>query len=108
MTFDGTVVIDVNVSKAVDSITLNIASPLVLQSAVLSHSALKTESTRSAINFDFNTKRERVTITFAGGEIAVGQAKIGLRFQSPLEPSMMGYYVSYFILLPFHHHLLIE
>ena len=94
MTFEGTVEISVDIASAVESITLNIASPLELHSAVLSHSALKTESTRPAVKFDYNTKRERVTISFAGGEIAAGQAKIGLRFTSILDSSMMGYYVS--------------
>ena len=94
MNFEGTVEITVNIASPVKSITLNIASPLELHSAVLSHSALKTESTRPATKFDYNTKRERVTIHFAGGEIAAGQAKIGLRFTSILDSSMMGYYVS--------------
>lgn len=94
MHFEGTAEIEVDISAPVSSITLNVAAPLQLHSAVLRHSALKTESTRPATAFEFNQKRERVTITFAGGEIAAGQATIGLRFESPLEPSMMGYYAS--------------
>lgn len=93
-TFSGTAEITCHVSQAVRSITLHVAAPLELRAAVLSHSALKTESTRPATNMKFDKKRERVEIEFAGGEIAPGTIRLGLRWDGELETSMMGYYAS--------------
>lgn len=93
-TFSGSAEITVHLSKAVPSIVLNVASPLSLKSAILSHAALKTESLRRATEFVVDEKKERAEIKFAGGEIAAGEVKLGLRWEGRLEPSMMGYYPS--------------
>lgn len=96
VTFSGSAEITCTVSKPVQSITLHVAPPLSLKAAVLSHAALKTESVRPATKMHFDAKRERVELEFAGGEIAQGQIKLGLRWEAELETSMMGYYASTF------------
>lgn len=93
MTFSGTVVIDLAIHSAVPAITLHAAAPLKLYSAALVHGSLKTESTRPATLFKYDEKKERVTIEFAGGEVAPGTAKLALRFDCALLPSMKGFYV---------------
>jgi hypothetical protein len=100
LSFSGTVEIDVTILSPVPSITLHAASPLKLYSAVISHGALKTEMVRKATEFTYDEKMERVSITFEGGELGVGKARIALRFDSPLAQSMKGYYVRLRLTLP--------
>lgn len=88
--FSGTSVIHLNLASAQESITLNIALPLKLKNAVLSHTSLKTESVRPATKMVLDEKRERVTLSFAGGEVQQGSVKLALRWEGKLEGSMMG------------------
>lgn len=94
LSFTGTAEITLNILAPTPSIILNVTAPLTLKAAILSHTSLKTESLRPATELKHDTKRERVEISFAGGEIREGTVKLGLRWESKLEPSMMGYYAS--------------
>ncbi|SCZ99097.1 BZ3500_MvSof-1268-A1-R1_Chr3-1g05810 [Microbotryum saponariae] len=94
LSFSGTAEITIDVLEDVPSLVLNVAEPLIIQHAVLSHTSLKTESTRPASELKLHTKRERIEITFAGGHVAAGQVKLALRWQGELDNSMQGYYRS--------------
>lgn len=85
LTFTGTAEITVTVHKPVPHLTLHAASPLVLEAAILGSSQLKTESARPAEHIRVDEKKERVQITFAGGEIQKGEHKIGLRWKATLD-----------------------
>lgn len=73
---------------------MNVTNPCLLKNATISHNSLKSESLRPATTFNFDKKKERVEITFAGGEIGPGQVKLGLRWEAELDSSMQGYYAS--------------
>ncbi|KAK4690347.1 hypothetical protein P7C70_g9606, partial [Phenoliferia sp. Uapishka_3] len=92
--FYGSAEIILNITEATSSIIINAGAPLHLKAAVLSSTSLKTEALRPATSIEIDTKRERAEIKFAGGEIAAGMVKLGLRWECPLESSMMGYYAS--------------
>ncbi|GJN87500.1 hypothetical protein Rhopal_000449-T1 [Rhodotorula paludigena] len=96
LSFTGTAEITVNVHRPVSKLILHAASPLELEAAVLASTQLKTESVRPAEHIRVLEKKERVEITFAGGEIAQGEHKVGLRWKAPLDDSMLGYYKSSF------------
>ncbi|POY75780.1 hypothetical protein BMF94_1093 [Rhodotorula taiwanensis] len=96
LTFTGTAEITVTVHEPIAHLTLHAASPLVLEAAVLGSSQLKTESARPAEHIRVDEKKERVQITFAGGEIQKGEHKVGLRWKATLDDSMLGYYKSSF------------
>jgi aminopeptidase N len=85
LTFTGTAEITVTVHKPVPHLTLHAASPLVPEAAILGSSQLKTESARPAEHIRVDEKKERVQITFAGGEIQKGEHKIGLRWNATLD-----------------------
>lgn len=88
--FSGTAEITLDIKVPTSTIVLNVAAPLSLKAAVLSHTALKTEAARPATTFTLDEKRERVEIAFAGGEVAAGTVKLGLRWEGALEVSPCG------------------
>ncbi|CEQ41474.1 SPOSA6832_03182 [Sporobolomyces salmonicolor] len=94
LSFSGVAEIHVSVSEPVQSIVLNVAAPLKLEAAVIGSTSLKTESLRPVVSLALDEKRERVEIKFAGGEIAKGEHRLGLRWKGVMDTSMMGYYRS--------------
>lgn len=95
-TFGGIAEITIRVAKRVPSIVLNTASPLVLQSALLSHQSDKDTPVRAATALEFDQKKERVEITFAEGPLEAGEFVLGLRWEGSLEATMTGYFFSTF------------
>ena len=94
LSFTGAGTITVNVSEPVQSLIINAASPLKVETAVLASTSLKTESVRPATKIQVDEKRERIEVSFAGGEIPKGEHKIGFRWNGKLDTSMLGYYRS--------------
>lgn len=52
---------------------------------------LKTQESSIASKMTYDKKLERATLTFPGGAIPAGTARLGLRWDAVLEASMMGY-----------------
>ncbi|SCV72291.1 BQ2448_4985 [Microbotryum intermedium] len=95
LTFSGTAEITLDVLHETPSIVLHIAEPLQLKNAVLSRtSTTGPPSHRLATGFKFDAKRERVEIVFAGGNIAPGRVRLGLRWDANFPDSQMGYFLS--------------
>lgn len=92
LTFSGAGTITVDVSEPVKSLTINAASPLEVEAAVIASTSLKTESVRPATKIQVDAKKERIEVHFAGGEIPKGEHKIGFRWKGTLDTSMLGYY----------------
>ncbi|SCV72292.1 BQ2448_4986 [Microbotryum intermedium] len=94
-TFSGTAEITIDVRHEVPSIVLYVAEPVQIRHAVLWQASLNgASSKRLATNFKLDAKRERVEIVFAGGNIAPGRVRLGLRWESQLTDSLQGYYRS--------------
>ena len=91
--FEGSAEIDIVVHAAVEQLVLNVDSPLQLKAALMVH-ATEPDRVRHALSLTFDADRQRVAISFAGGAIAVGTARIALHWEGALTGSMQGYYVS--------------
>ncbi|GAA5899974.1 hypothetical protein JCM8208_005555 [Rhodotorula glutinis] len=96
LTFTGTGEITFTTNKALPHLTLHAAAPLELEAAVLGSTQVKTESSRPAKHLHVLEKKERVEISFEGGEVPAGTHKVGLRWKGTLDDSMLGYYKSSF------------
>jgi len=85
LTFTGTGEITFTTSKALPHLTLHAAAPLELDAAVLGSTQVKTESSRPAKHLRVLDKKERVEISFEGGEVPAGTHKVGLRWKGTLD-----------------------
>lgn len=94
-TFSGTARILIRVSKAVPSIILHTASPLVLQSAIVSRKYEANATSQIASSILVDQKTDHTEISFAGG-VEAGEVELGLRWEGKLEPSMRGYYPAFY------------
>ncbi|KAK4705003.1 hypothetical protein P7C70_g1199, partial [Phenoliferia sp. Uapishka_3] len=83
-TLSGTCEITITLLSAIPALVLNVAAPLVLRSAVIEQNGV----IRKASGFKMVEGRERVMITFEGGAIVKGEAKVGLRWDGELNRSM--------------------
>ncbi|GAA6002057.1 hypothetical protein JCM10207_003055 [Rhodosporidiobolus poonsookiae] len=92
-TFSGTVEILIDVAEPSQTLTLHARVPLEVQAAVLGGQHVKN---RRATHFHADKEKQRLTLSFEGGEIAAGQHKVGLRWTCPLDDSLGGYYRSSF------------
>ncbi|TKA51094.1 hypothetical protein B0A53_05880 [Rhodotorula sp. CCFEE 5036] len=93
LTFSGTAEITISVHKAVPQIVIHVASPLVLEAAVLGSSEGGSVA-RAAECIRVEKKTLRAYLRFQGGEVAKGEYKLGLRWRGILDDSLSGYYRS--------------
>ncbi|GAA5820394.1 hypothetical protein JCM11491_005474 [Sporobolomyces phaffii] len=95
-TFSGTCEIDLQVDQPLDAITIHVAPPLKLGSAVLGrvgHDGLVDE-VRRLVDTTTDEKLERATLGFEGGTISEGTYKLGCRWDGILDGSLAGYYAA--------------
>ncbi|GAA5976923.1 hypothetical protein JCM10908_005680 [Rhodotorula pacifica] len=93
LTFSGTAEIAVTVHSAVPHIVLHVASPLVLEAAILG-SAGASATPRAAEHIRVEEETQRAHIRFVGGQVERGEYRIGLRWNGVLNDSLGGYYRS--------------
>ncbi|KWU42560.1 putative AAP1-alanine/arginine aminopeptidase [Rhodotorula sp. JG-1b] len=93
LTFTGTAEITISVHKAIPHIVIHVASPLVLEAAVLGLSENGSVA-RAAECIRVEKKTLRAYIRFKGGEVPKGEYKLGLRWRGVLDDSLSGYYRS--------------
>lgn len=84
LTFTGAAEITISVHKAVPHIVVHVASPLVLEAAVLGPCE-GANVARAAEWIRVEKETLRAYIRFEGGEVAKGEYKLGLRWRGVLD-----------------------
>ncbi|GAA95801.1 uncharacterized protein L969DRAFT_94837 [Mixia osmundae IAM 14324] len=94
LAFEGKAQVEVEILQETKEITLHARKPLVVRSASLKSSQLKTTSEETSTDLKVDEDLERVTATFATPLPAGSKATITYDFSGEIEGSMQGYYRS--------------